>query len=106
MSKKPPFKLDEWQEETIEIDVNVPKFDPKTNQVIGYEKQSMPVVEKVYRSEASPQQVICGNHYYECVDKHKYIFKCKNCSYSRVAFPCSYDLVNGKLIPRKAQPKA
>jgi hypothetical protein len=102
---KYPFKLDKWEMEESEIDVNVPDIDVKTGKVVGFKKESMPIIERVYRSEAKSQQLVCGDHNYECVDKHKYIFKCTRCSYSRIAYPCSYDLLEGKLVPRETRQK-
>lgn len=101
MSKKPfPKPTNEWIEEEVELEVNTPDFDRKTGKVRGFKKKKIKAKEKVYYADAPPKQTVCGNHEYECIDKHKYIFKCKHCSYHRVAPPCTYNLVNGKLIRR------
>lgn len=101
MNKKSfPKPTGEWLEEEVELEVNAPNFDRKTGKVHGVKKKKIKAKEKVYYADAPAKQTICGNHEYECIDRHKYIFKCKHCNYQRIAFPCTYDLVNGKLVKR------
>jgi hypothetical protein len=92
--------VNKWLEEEVNVEVNVPKLNPKTGKIRGIEKVDMPATERTYYSDSPPKTTVCGNHYYECVDKHKYIFKCKHCNYHRIAHPVTYNLVNGKLIRR------
>lgn len=105
VSKKPfPKPTNQWLEEDVELEINTPDVDMRTGRMKGIKKKKIKAKERVYYADAPTKQTVCGNHYYEVIDKHKYIFKCKNCNYHRVAPPCTYDLVDGKLV-RRSQDK-
>jgi hypothetical protein len=93
----PNVKLGEFTEE--DIPVQGIKFDPETKSVSLTTKMEK---QKVMYIDAPKEKVRCkdGEHFFECVDNHKYIFSCKNCHYSRQVYPTTYKFENHKLIHR------
>jgi hypothetical protein len=92
-------KLEEWQEEDVKFRVIKPyisksgKFKFKT-----VEKKKK---QKVFYTQGVKQKASCksdDDHYYEIIDKHKYILKCKYCGIYRKIYPVTYNLIKGKLI--------
>jgi Zn finger protein HypA/HybF involved in hydrogenase expression len=93
----PGVKIGEFTEEDVEIPTV--KVDPETRRVsmtTKLEKQKTMYIESV------KEKIRCkdGEHVFDCVDTHKYIFTCKNCRYSRQVYPSTYKFENGKLIHR------
>lgn len=92
--------LDEWIEETKEIEAVTPKYSKRG---VEYIKKTIKAKEKVVYTEPKIYRQFCSreDHYWECEDKHNYIFRCTKCSQKRKVFPITYDYKDGKLIHRK-----
>lgn len=79
--------LGQWiEEDTV---VKGLDFDPKTKTVSVQDKI---VKTKTMYIHAPKDKLRCkdGEHVFAVVDKHKYIFQCKNCRFSRKVYPTTY----------------
>jgi hypothetical protein len=95
--------LNQWIEEDVPVRKN--RFIPDANDptrgrittVVEMQKQ------KTMYIDAPKQHYRCkdGEHVFYVKDKHKWIFSCQKCTYSRKVYPTTYKFVDGKLIHRE-----
>lgn len=98
--KSEPFSkpLDTFIEE--DIAVKKVKFNPETKKTFTtYELEK--VRTKYMDIPYEKYRCVDGEHVFKCIDPHKWIFSCINCSYFRKVYPVTYNFEDGKLIHRK-----
>ena len=80
-----------WLEEEVEVTTYEPEFDKETESVKIVQKK-LKVPQRTYYADSKPQKLVCANHVYACINKGKYMFRCKNrgCSWHRIAPPVSF----------------
>ncbi len=77
----------------IEEEVDMPVFTPKVNEAAGrveFTQETKRVKQRTIYSDSKPTRVVCGAHEYACLDKGKYLFKCKKCDWHKFAYPVTY----------------
>jgi len=103
MNQKFDKPINKWIEEDIEIPVMTPKVNEKEKRV-EFTQTTQKAKRKTFYSDSPSKKIICakGTHVFNCIDKGKYIFKCKNCDFHKIAFPVTYRFneQTGKLIHR------
>ena len=89
-----------WIEEEIEITKYTPTQEGGQTK---FKKEIVKVPQKTMYVDSPAKRVMCptGQHYFFCIDKHKYIFACRYCQYKRQVFPVSYRYEDGKLINKE-----
>jgi hypothetical protein len=96
MSDKFPKPLNVFVDE--EIPVKRFNLDPETNKITTSDEVA---IARTMYIEAVPEKYRCktGEHYFEpTIPLGHYIFKCRNCPFSRKVYPTTYRFENGKLI--------
>lgn len=103
LQDKYPFKTNEWIEEDSEIPVISPVVNEKEKRV-EFVHTTQKVKQKTYYADSKPIQVVCKDHVYICLDKHKYLFKCTKCDWHRILSPIThkYDPVTGFVTYRES----
>jgi len=103
MTQKFDKPTNEWIEEDIEINVMTPKVNPEMGRV-EFKQTKQKAKRKTFYSDSPNKKMICadGEHVFNCLDKGKYIFKCKNCDWHKIAYPVTYrfNKQTGKLTHR------
>ena len=84
-----PFKVNEFIEEDVPIEVTTPVYDPKTKKV-ELKKETQTFKQKTYYSDSPPKKIVCNEHTYVCVNKGRYLFQCTKCDWRRFALPVSF----------------
>lgn len=94
-------KLNEWTTEEVDVTTISPEVDEKNNR-ISFRTKVEKASQKVFYSNSIPRMIICGNHFFEPLDPHRYIFKCKRCDYHYKANTLThkYDPTSGKIVYR------
>lgn len=95
MSDKFEKPLNQWVEEDVPVQRNeVDLSTGKVTTVTRMEKQRTMYI------DAPKQKYRCrdGEHVFYVRDKHKWIFSCNKCPFSRKVYPTTYRFVDGKLI--------
>ena len=100
-NKDLPWRLNEWVDETINVDTLAPEMDESGK--MRLQKKTIPVKQKTMFVDPKPRTVRCasGKHSFYCIDKQRYIFACKNCEYKRQVYPVTYDYDGKNLIHKK-----
>lgn len=97
-----PFPLDKKIEEKEEIEIIVPKIDPKT-QKIDFEKEKREVTYTTTYTVPIEKKLSCnrGEHDFYIKDPHTWIASCKKCYKNLYLNPLNMTIKNGKIIDRK-----
>jgi len=97
-----PKKTNEWIEEEIDIPVMKPVVNEKKKRV-EFVRGTEKATQKTFYADSPLKKIICKKHVYKCLDEGKYIFKCKNCDWNRIAYPVAhkFDPKTGILTNRK-----
>lgn len=93
--------LDTWIEEDVDVHTFEPEVDEDNNRV-KFKSVTKKIKQRTFYSEGSTSTVVCTDHRYFPLDKGKYLFKCRHCSWRRIAPPVSfkYDPETGILTRR------
>lgn len=98
-----PHKTNQWIEEEVEIPTMTPVINEGMKRV-EFKQTTQKATRKTFYSDSPTKKVVCagGEHKFRCVDKGKYIFKCRHCDFHKVAFPVTYryNQQTGKLTHR------
>jgi hypothetical protein len=89
MADKFDKPVNTWIEEEVDVKVISPSFDHKTKQVTLNEEVKK-AKQRTYYSDSPANVVVCSHHKYKMIDRGKYLFKCINCSWHRIAPPVTY----------------
>ena len=91
MPNKFPFQTNKFVEEEVEIPVMTPVVNEKMKRV-EFTQTKQKATRKTYYADSPSKRIICagGKHVFRCLDKGKYIFKCKNCDFYKIAYPVTY----------------
>lgn len=102
MTKPFDKPLNTFIEEEIEIPTITPVLNIKEKRV-EFVKGTTKALQKTFYSDSPKKMVVCNDHEYICVDKGKYRFQCKNCDWTKIAYPVTYKFneKTGKLTYRK-----
>lgn len=86
----PGVKLNEWSEETVEIPVMTPQVNEESGRV-EFKKENQKIKQKTMYVDTPAKMIVCGkDHVYDCLDRGKYIFKCRNCDWHKIALPITF----------------
>jgi len=103
MTDKFDKPTNEWIEEDVEIPMMTPKVNPEKGRV-EFTQSNKKAKRRTFYSDSPNKKMVCpeGSHVFYCIDKGKYIFKCKNCDWHKIAFPVTYKFnkETGELIHR------
>lgn len=80
LKANPNIKLNEWNEEEIDIPVVKPVLD-KNNNRVSFEMGTQKAKQRTYYANSTPRMVVCKDHSLYPLDPKKYIFKCENCDF-------------------------
>lgn len=91
MTKKFDQPLNQWIEEEVEVPQMVPKVNQKEKR-IEFEQKKVKATQKTFYASSPKKKMICakGTHYFACINRGKYIFKCHNCDYHKIAYPVTF----------------
>lgn len=94
--------LNEWIEEDVDVKVMSPTYNPQTKRV-ELKEDIKRVKQKTYYSDSPASRVVCNNHHYQMINPGKYMFKCTNCDWHRIAPPVTFRFIpeTGELLRRK-----
>ena len=94
--------LNKWIEEEVEIPVMKPKIN-KAKGRIEFTQSKQKATQKTYYANSPQKRVVCDDHFFVLINPGKYIFKCKNCDWHKIAYPVTYryNPETGKLTHRK-----
>ena len=84
-----PGKTNEWIEEEIDVPVMKPHVNERKKRV-EFVPTTEKATKKTFYADSPLRKVVGKKHVYRCIDKGKYIFKCKNCNWHKVAYPITY----------------
>ena len=73
----------------IEEEIEIPSFEPRVNEKekrVEFIQTIKKATRKTYYSNSPSKKMICagGTHVFRCLDKGKYIFKCRNCDFHKI----------------------
>ena len=84
-----PGKTNEWIEEEIDVPVMKPRVNERKKRV-EFVPTTEKATKKTFYADSPLKRIVCNKHVYRCIDKGKYVFKCKNCDWHRVAYPVTH----------------
>ena len=84
-----PHKTNEWLEKEVDVAVMKPSVNEKEKRV-EFVPTTEKATEKTFYADSPLRKVVGKKHVYRCIDKGKYVFKCKNCNWHKVAYPITY----------------
>lgn len=92
----------QWIEEDVDVKVMTPVFNEKTK-VVELKEEVKTFKQKTFYADSPQTKIVCNDHRYVCLDKGKYLFKCKKCTWNRIAPPVSFkfDQETGILTRRR-----
>ena len=88
-SKDFPHPLNTFIEEEVEVATMVPRVNEKEKRV-EFVKGVKKVKQKTYYADSKPVKIVCSDHRFVCLDKGKYLFKCKKCTWHKIAYPVTF----------------
>ena len=89
MNDKFDKPLNKWIEEEVEVDTIKPVVNEAKNR-IELKRVKQKATQRTLYSNKPTRRVVCTKHVYACVNKGKYIFKCKKCDWYRIAPPITF----------------
>lgn len=81
--------LNVWTEEEVEVPTFKPVLNEKENRIEIVQSTTKLKQSTIY-VDSKPSTIVCKEHTYFCKDKGKSLFKCKNCTWHRIALPVTF----------------
>lgn len=102
MSKDFDRPLDQWVDETREVDQPTAGFDPVTKTVRNVRTEKVKVAVPTRYTRTSVAATLCpsGEHQYRVIDKHRYVAACRQCPTRRFYRPAYETIKDGHFIDR------